>query len=221
MTADPHRAPPTPLDSMMREIGEYSAVIVASAQWPTDGTCRIQLDVHTGREDEPWQAWRIICAAPRTSRLTGEWASDVRFETDHPLLAPFTQPHTQLAFHGCATNPAAVVGELWETHREVTGLWYPFEYFLNPGVALTELLGTSGGMLADGPRGFLDAYGDVLRRNSIDATFIGERPPAQWVDGAWQPERSDLAVLLAGESYVIGAEFSAERQAVERLDDIA
>lgn len=67
--------------------------------------------------------------------------------------------------------------------------------------------------LAEGPVSLLEAYAAVLVAHDIGPSIFAARPPLRWLDGAWQPEASDLRVLLLSDSYVIGAGLSAERLA--------
>lgn len=116
---------------------------------------------------------------------------------------------TQLAFHGRPRDPVAVVGALWAAHREVVGTWIPFGQHLNvfdANAPVTSLLETGGGVLAAGPRALLQAYADVLQSHGLETRFLGT-----YRLGLGEPERPDVAVLLFGMSYVIGAGFSARR----------
>ena len=108
------------------EFEEDGALVVASVRWPGRG-CELLLDVKTGIEEDPRQTWRVRCADFRASRLTVEWVHFAYLRDDHPLLLPYTQPHVQLAFLGRPADSRLVVGDLWEAHRSVTKLWYPFE----------------------------------------------------------------------------------------------
>ena len=199
---------------------ENGAVLIAAARWLGDRTCRLLLDVQTGAETEPRQAWLIRCADARTARVNGDWAASVALTTDHPLLLPYTQPRAELAFRGHAPDPRAVVGDLWEAHRAATGAWYPFEWFFNRGLPLAELLATGGGVLAEGPRPVLDAYAAAVAAHSVESSILAERPPLRWLDGAWQPEPGRLRALVIGDSYVVAADFDVARMPVEHLDAV-
>lgn len=202
------------------EFEENGAVLVASAHWFQDRSCRLLLNVQIGDDAERRQAWLVRCADTRAARVIGDWAAGVTLAADHPLLLPYTQPQAELAFRGHPTDPRAVVGELWEAHCAVTDTWYPFEWFFNRGLPLAELLGTGGGVLAEGPRPVLDRYGAALASHGIEWSVLAERPPLRWLDGAWRPEPRGLHALVIGESYVVGAGFDVTQVPVEHLDAV-
>ena len=201
------------------EFEESGAVLISSVRWPDQG-CEILLDVRTGDEANPRQAWLVRCAEIRATRLSPSWDDLVELVPNHPLLLRYTEPHARLAFRGRPEHPLALVGALWAAHRAVTEGWYPFEEFFNSNVPLPELVAAGGGILAEGPRPVLDAYANALSDHGVTPSIFGERPPQRWLDGAWVPEAEGLAVVLMGESYVIGAGFEIVRVGVERLEAV-
>jgi hypothetical protein len=199
------------------EFEHDGGLMLASARWP-GRACELLLDVRTGDDEVPRQGWRVVCADYRASRLTVEWVQTAELVAEHPLLLAYTQPYVQLAFVGRANDARLVVADLWEAHRSVTDLWHPFEAFFNMGLPLAELLASSSGILAEGPRPLLERYASVLHAHGMTPSLFGERSPKRWLDGAWQAEPSDLRALILGDSYVVGAGFEVERVDVEVLD---
>ena len=123
-----------------------------------------------------------------------------------------------LNFVGRPASPSALVGELWEAHQEVTQGWFAFDAFLNAGLKTTDLLASGNGILATGPRPFLDRYAAVLKRHGLRVASVGEGEPRQWRDGAWRPEKADLRALVLDDSYIIGRDLdgrASTRVAVE------
>jgi hypothetical protein len=213
---------------MIRELSELIASLdfdeqgslrLASARW-TEAACELVLDIGLG-DSAPHQAWTVRCPDVRAYRFSSGWADSANVLNDHVLLRPYTEPHVRLAFHGRSSDPYAVIGHLWDAHRQLLDSWYPFEEYLNPGMPLADLLAAGGGFLAEGPKSVMQGYALVLSSHKIESSFVAERPPVRWLDGAWQPESQALSVFLMGESYVIGAEFAAQRTTDEHLGTVA
>ena len=201
------------------EFENNGGLVVAAVRWPGHA-CELLLDVRTGDDGDARQCWRVQCADFRTSRLSVGWVNEAELTADHPVLLRYTQPHVQLGFMGRPPDSRLVVADLWEVHRSVTDLWYPFEEFLNHRVSLAQLLASNSGLLADGPRSLMDGYADVLRSHDMEASLFGERPPVRWRDGMWQPEPPGLHALILGESFVVGAGFGVQRVEVESLERV-
>jgi hypothetical protein len=201
------------------EFEEGGAVLLDSVRW-RGRALEVMLDVRTGDDHEPRQAWLVRCADARATRLSPGWKEVVEFFGTHPLLLPYTDRHVQLAFRGRPEEPRAVVGALWEAHLAATDGWFPFDAFFNGNLPLAELIAAGGGILAEGPRSVLEAYSAALREYGVVPSFFAERNPVRWLDGAWIPEPEDLAVLLIGESYAIGAGFDIARVGVDRLEAV-
>jgi hypothetical protein len=105
-----------------------------------------------------------------------------------------------------------LVGELWEAHQDVTQGWFSFDTFLNAGLKTTDLLASGSGILATGPRPFLDPYAVVLERHGLRAAWVGEGEPVEWRDGAWLPEKGNLQALVLDDSYIIGRNWTDARR---------
>ena len=201
------------------EFEDNGGLVVASVRWPGRG-CELLLNVRTGEEAAPRQAWRVWCTDFRASRLSVAWVDRAELAAEHPLLFPYTEPHGKLAFLGRPTDSRVVVADLWEVHRLATDLWHPFEAFFNPGLPLTELLASNSGLLAEGPVSLLERYAGVLRDHGLEPSIFGQRPPVRWLDGAWRPEAPDLRAFILGESFVVGAGFEVKRVGLDVLDRV-
>jgi hypothetical protein len=182
------------------------AHIAAVIEGPDD--LRVQLHVRFDAIDMAPKVWEFVCADLRTYRLCPEPIESIEFTTEHPLLVPYTAKTVSLNFVGAPVSPNALVGELWQAHQEGTDGWFSFDTFLNPGIKTAELLASGSGILAEGPRPFLDRYATVLKRHGLRIAWVGEREPLEWRDGAWLPEKRDLQALVLGDSYVIGRDWT-------------
>jgi hypothetical protein len=173
---------------------------------------RIRLHVRFDAADVPEQMWEFVCGELRTYELRSTPISSVEFVAEHSLLIPYTTSSVSLNFVGRPASPSALVGELWEAHQEVTQGWIAFDAFLNAGLKTTDLLASGNGILATGPRPFLDRYAAVLTRHGLRVAWVGEGEPRQWRDGAWGPEKGDLRALVLDDSYIIGREWTDARR---------
>ena len=201
------------------EFEETGAVFLDSVRW-RGRACEIILDVRTGDDNDPRQAWRVQCTDARATRLSPGWRDGVHMFRAHPLLLPYTDAQAQLAFRGRPEQPWTVVGALWDAHRGATDGWFPFDGFLNRNVALPDLFAAEGGILAEGPRSVLDAYAQALQKCGLIPSLFGEHRPTRWLDGEKIPESEDVAVMIIGKSYVVGTGFEIARVSVECLDPV-
>lgn len=198
------------------DFADDGGVAVAGVHWSGDTSCTLLLDVHTGQEVEPRQAWAVTCHDIRDSSVAREWAHDLSLTDEHPLLLGYQYPHATLAFRGRAAQTQSAVGALWLAHASVTQGWIPFGRYLNPWVELGDLLASGSGVLADGPRPLLERYAAALSDQQVDTTVFKERPAKRYVDQEWRAERDDIAALVVGRTYLIGADFDVKRV---QLDD--
>ena len=167
------------------------------------------------------QAWLLTCGVERFSLLRSEPFYGLELATDHVLLAPYHDVRVQLGMRGSADDPNAAVADLWTAHNALAGNWFPFDTFLNRSMPLTELLRSTAAVVADGPARFIDAYVPILRAHGIEAYYITERPAKRWVDMAWQPENTNVELLLLEpHDYIVGADFSARRTSVDLLPPV-
>jgi len=184
-------------------------VQVEQIAWSEHG-CEIQLALGY-QSGAPAEHWRVRCAEISEYRILPGFIEWAKLTTQHLLLDLRRCPSAKLSFRGRA-RPGDVIADLWAAHRELADdwEWFSFSEYLN-GMDLRELLASGSGILAEGPRVVLDAYASVLESHGISTSIFAERAPSYFRDGAWQPERSDLQVLLLPPSYIIGAGFEAEQ----------
>lgn len=173
---------------------------------------RVQLHIRFNASDVPAQTWEFACRGVRTYELRYRPIESFEFVSEHTLLVPYTATWASLSFAGRPMSPTALVGELWEAHWQVTEGWFGFDAFLNPGLEITDLVASGGGILAEGPRPFLGRYAAVLERHGLRISWVAERDPLEWRDGAWLPEKDNLHALVLGTSYIIGCDWTDARQ---------
>lgn len=176
------------------------------------------LQVRSDFSDFERQAWRVACNDVRAWQLRAEPVYDVELLTEHVLLSPYTELRSVLAIRGPAHDPRHAIADLLARHGELAGSWIPFATFFNPNLPIVELLGMSGGILAEAPESFAAAYSEVLPAHGIEPYTVRTEPALRWGEHGWEPERRDVQLLLlAPNDFVIGAGFAAERVPIEHL----
>src|SRR6185369_9496582 len=71
----------------------------------------------------------IECRVCDDATVTPRYYQEVSLANDHALLWHYNEPHFILSFYGQASNPFAVVGELYERHVQLTQDWIPFRRY--------------------------------------------------------------------------------------------
>lgn len=159
---------------------------------------------------DPVQHWRITCSSIREQRFSLGHHYHIDLFDDHVLLMPHVTRRAVLSFHGRVDDVSPVVGALYERHKEVVGNWIPFGKYLN-GMRLTSLLNGGFGMFAEGPEALMVAYKEVLERYGISASYHDSESFAFSNDDTWIEETARLKVLLLEESFIVAADFKAQR----------
>jgi hypothetical protein len=174
----------------------------------------LRVAVHTNLDDLPDQLWEVGCQHTRAFSLVEFDFSAWTLSDDHVLLWEHEEPFSQLNFLAPASCHVETLWKLYERHHRVAGHWIPFERYLNPWCLSNRLSGGTG-VLADGPHRLLEEYAEVLRSTEIEPYFpYAPRPPHRWddVERRWVDQDEKLSVLiLGGSSYVVGADFFANR----------
>ena len=174
----------------------------------------LRLGVHAGLDDVPDQVWEVGVRHARVFSLVEFEFTAWTILDDHVLLWDHQEPFSQLNFRGPASRHGEVLWDLHERHRAIAGHWIPFDRYLN-GAFLSNRLSGGCGVLADGPDRLLREYAAVLSESDLEPYFpYPPRPPHWWDDehSRWVDEDQNLSVLiLGGSSYVVGADFFANR----------
>lgn len=177
-------------------------------------TLVLRVVVHPGLDDEADQVWEVGCHHTRGFSLVDFEFSDWTLYDDHVLLWDHEEPFSQLNFRGPASCHVEVLWNLRERHRAVAGHWIPFDRYINPWCLNNRLSGCSG-VLADGPHRLLKEYAGVLAGTDLEPYFpYSPRSPRHWDEEQrrWAEDNPKLSVLvLGGSSYIVGADFFANR----------
>ena len=140
------------------EFEDSGAAWIAAVAEESNPPCVSGCTSASMRLTSPRQMWEFVCGELRTYELRSGPISSAEFVAEHSLLIPYTTSSVSLNFVGRPASPSALVGELWEAHQEVTQGWFAFDAFLNARLKTTDLLASGNGILATGPRPFLDRY---------------------------------------------------------------
>lgn len=163
----------------------------------------ISLDVIADEDPDLPQNVRITCESYCESKLAPRHYSSLYHYQDHVLLWDYNQPRVVASFYGKVKDPLAVTGALYERHVELVERWIPFSKYLNPCLSLSQLIGGSFGMLAEGPQPLILAYEEVMASYGVSISHHESNSIYPIYDDT-------LSVLIMDESYVIAKRFHTE-----------
>ncbi|MGH9906254.1 MAG: hypothetical protein ACRD8U_11820 [Pyrinomonadaceae bacterium] len=141
---------------------DYGAVHVNAVEG-RDGDVLPFLDVTADEEPDIPKSVLVTGHSLRESTVAPGHYGDLAVFKDHVLLWHYTEPYILTTFYGNSSDSLAVIGALFERHLELVEDWIPFQRYLNSNVRLSDLIGGSFGMLADGPEPLVLAYEEVLQ----------------------------------------------------------
>jgi len=193
---------------------DFGSLALTAAEANGD-TLRLSLHITGDEYPEIHQNWQVLCSRVREDSLSLGDHYELQFFDDHVLLWPHLALRTSTSFYGKPDNPLAVVGALYQRHKELVGEWLPFQRFLNSEIGLPELVSGGFGMLADGPEPLVLAYEEVMRSHGFTTSHLDPRKPVYWGgnrgdDGyQWIEQKAPAFVLILDDSYVVGEQFLA------------
>ena len=171
----------------------------------------LRLSLHITADEYPnrHQNWQVLCSAVKEQSLSLGEHYGLEFFDDHVLLWPHSARRTSTSFYGKTESPLAVVGALYQRHKELVGEWHPFHRFLNPDVGLSELISGGFGMLAEGPEPLVLAYEDVMRAHGFSASHLDPTKPVYGGGTERIGQNAPAYVLILDDSYVVAEQFVA------------
>lgn len=156
--------------------------------------------------------WVIRCGHALAYMLGSGRAYSLDLTDDHPLLWEFRHPSASAYFFGAPVNSEACVGALYAAHSNAVGSWISFGSQLNGAPRVSELLSTGNGLLAQGPVPLLSLYKRALLPHGVEVSIVNEHPPRFWDKTMRRSfEGEAVKALLLGTSYVVGIDWTAER----------
>jgi hypothetical protein len=187
---------------------DYGSLSLTTVELDGDA---LRLSLHITADEYPdiHEDWQVLCSAVKEHSLSVGNHYGLEFFNDNVLLWPHVARRTSLSFHGRAENPLAVVGALYQRHKELVGEWLPFHRFLNSNVGLLELITGGFGMLAEGPEPLVLAYEDVMRAHGVSASHLDPTKPVYGGGTERLGENAPAYVLILDDSYVVAEQFVA------------
>jgi len=213
----------SPLMDACAEVGYHPDLELRSARLAPQS---LALELHvlhgSGRLHSRWElrCWGVV-----EYQVPFGIVESPRIEDDHPLLIEHREPHAELFFSGPVSDPVQVVGALAIAHHRVFGRWRAFSSYLNPAMAISEVLSHPRGTIGRGPVSALRAYGVALNSLGISTSILNERPAVHWEESLqWRPTPEGIFIMTFGEDpmdrpddpFVIAQGFSATRLADDK-----
>jgi len=157
------------------------------------------------------QQWRIEILAQKAGKIHLEITDTIQLLDDHPLLWEFNDVCTSLYFHGDGEKLIQLFPELYRIHYDTFQNYLPFRKFLNDTLELQTLLRSGNGLLASGPKKYIEKFSECFISEGIEHSLVGEREPKFWNGNSYVSQRVPVKVLIIGNSYLIAENFSFEK----------
>lgn len=141
--------------------------------------------------------WSVTCLGVREAHITNFDGGGVRiYPSTHPAVRQYVAGRAVLQW---PTSPdkLADLGALYEAHRDAVGDWIPFDRY----VPVNAIAGNR--CVCRGPDFLMRVYAKALRAQGENPRLIPRRSNNQ--------KLAKLKVLHFGESFVVAAQFTAER----------
>ena len=151
--------------------------------------------------------WIIKTINYRSSRLSSDLASTIEISDDNPLLWYYSDSQSEIYFNGVCNDADKLFIDLYHIHNFLFKGLFNFENTLNQASDFGNLLKSKTGLLANGPNSLMKEYANVLDRNGIGYSIIGNRTPTYWDGQNHIQEVGNAKVLLIGNSYIVADQF--------------
>jgi hypothetical protein len=176
------------------------------------GGFRMDLELKTvnqAKGDNRLAAWRVEAVGHRENRITFDYGENIRIEDDHPLLWRYTDLQASLYYTGSCSEPEKLFYQIYQVHFSLFQTYIPVEIFLNMNEFVRQFQ-FAGGLVAEGPKKVLTRYAKCLADAGIEWSIINEHRPTHWDGAGRRPERTDLKILLIGQTntFVIAEDFN-------------
>lgn len=156
--------------------------------------------------------WTVEAIACRKKFICFDYTSNIKIETEHPLLWEFTGIQCSLYYTGWCNDAPKLFFDLYMAHKQIFGNTQCFNVHFNIEKTYPRLSAYSNGLLTSGPKRLMEVYAQCLRNNGLDYTLIGERPAKYWDGEQYIVEEEGLKVLFIGDTFVIAKDFVFKQQ---------
>ncbi|MGE5448964.1 MAG: hypothetical protein ACM3PR_11415 [Bacteroidales bacterium] len=185
----------------MIEYVEDGGIIIESVKY-IDNNLLLEFTLSFGSYQIDNQLWQVNIIDIKKEIIRLEWASNLEIYSDHFLLYDYIDSFTELYFNGNAINPEKLFIDLYSKHINLYGNKLDFGTYLNNQEGIFKLCTYDNGLFARGPKKILEQYENCLKMHGIKTNYIGNQ----------ECEDMNLKLLIFGNSYFIGKEFSFKRR---------
>lgn len=182
---------------------------IVGADWYNDDL-RLDVSVLMCEEKEP-ELWEINCGQVFDERLTSEFAETISLSGESLLLIPYKDDEVQVAFSENNVSPNELFGLVASAFYEIMGTSADLSRFLNLQPSSKGICSSKYGILGRFPERVARKVVSDLAAHNIKAKTLDGFSPKYWTDNEHLPYPTSIRVLSIGSSYVIGANFCANR----------
>lgn len=182
---------------------------IVGADW-FDDDLRVDVSVLMCEDKEP-ELWEISCGQVFDERLSSEFAETITLSNESPLLIPYKDDEVQIAFSENNVSPNELFGLIASACYEILGGFVDISRFLNLQPTSNGICSSKHGILGRFPERIAKKVVNELATYDIKAKILEGFSPKYWTGSEHLPYPSNIRALSIGSSYVIGAEFSANR----------
>jgi hypothetical protein len=132
-------------------------------------------------------------------KLTLGLFNRIGFVADHPLLYHHNLPRVRVFVGSPLADPDRLIQAINDAHTQVYDGWRDLEMDLNRLASIDRVLQAGYGLLGDMPQPFAKTISEVLTQYGVQHTLMeDDAPPVP------------MKLLVLDESYLVGADFTAE-----------
>jgi len=145
-------------------------------------------------ECDDWQQhdrrrrFELLFEEVQESTATPSCLSSLQSASDHPLLWNHNDEHLTMYFSSVPASPLELLGQLYEAHSLLLGVWRPLSDYLHAGSALMQ---QGYGQFAQGPRRVIEEYVHVVGDQCRYSIIHGHTP------------KGGYRIVLLDECYVV------------------
>ena len=181
---------------------------IVSADWTAD---ELRLDVSVCLcEEKEIQLWEISCESVFEEKLSSDYSEILTLGSDHSLLLKFKEPEVDVAFSRNSMSPDELFGIVATCCFKYLGE-QPLTNWINQQASSQGICSSKYGILGRFPVTVANEIVRQLEAKEMSVNLLEPRSPKYW-DGAQHCEYPEnIEVLIIGDSYVVGTNFSAMR----------
>jgi len=158
----------------------------------------LRFGIHRGKRGARIDSWSVRCLGVREATITALDGGGLRlYPGTHPAALRYTARRAELRWRGIRDKDA-IIGALYEAHITVMDDWLPFDEVVSAEAILKKTASCRG------PDFLMRAYAKAFRAKGERVQLV--------LRGSSRAKSIGLKVLHFGDSYVIAAAFTAQRE---------